>query len=107
VNLGRGGRGATAPSIISEIEKVQGGEQAPRNGSLTLPKDVVVKPLGHKGFFNTTLKVLVPILARRSNGFLGGHADFGRSFPRLKQDFLKGVLVIEVSATSFRLEVVE
>jgi hypothetical protein len=29
---------ATAPSIIKEIEKVQGGEQAPRNGSLALPK---------------------------------------------------------------------
>jgi hypothetical protein len=47
----RGG-GATAPSVIREIEKVQGGEQAPRDGSLALPKDMVVKPFGPKGLLN-------------------------------------------------------
>jgi hypothetical protein len=40
------GREATAPSFIREIKKVQGWEQAPKNGALALPKDVVVEPLG-------------------------------------------------------------
>jgi hypothetical protein len=66
-----------------------------------------MKPLSLKGFFDTTLNVLVPILARRSNGFPGGHADLGRSLPCLKQDFFEGVLVVEVSTTSFRPNVVE
>ncbi len=46
------GRGATAPSVIREIEKVQGGEQAPRDGSLALPKDMIVEPFGPKGLLN-------------------------------------------------------
>ncbi len=65
-----GWRGATAPSIIREIKEVEGGEQVPQNGSLALPKDVEVKPLSLKGFFNSTLNVLVPILTRGSNGLL-------------------------------------
>ncbi len=59
------GREATAPSIIRKIEKVQGGEQAPRNGSLALPKDVAVKPFSFKGKLNAILTILSPILARR------------------------------------------
>jgi hypothetical protein len=46
------GKEATTPSIIKEIKKVQGGEQAPRNGSLALPKDLAVKPFGLKGLLN-------------------------------------------------------
>jgi len=46
------GREATAPSIIREIKKVQGREQAPRNGSLALSKDLAVKPFGLKGLLN-------------------------------------------------------
>ncbi len=80
----KGGRGATAPSIIREIKEIQGGEQVPQNGSFTLPKDVEVKPLSLKGFFNSILNVLVPILTRGSNGFPGGHADLNRSLPSLK-----------------------
>jgi len=57
------GREATAPSIIRKIEKVQGGEQAPRNGSLALPEDVAVKPFSPKGKLNAILIVLSPILA--------------------------------------------
>ncbi len=79
----------------------------PRDGSLALPKDVEVKPLSLKGSLNTTLNVLVLILARGSNGFPGGHADLNRSFPSLKQDSFQGVLVVEVLATSFRSEVVQ
>jgi hypothetical protein len=61
------GREATTPSIIRKIEKVQGGEQAPQNGSLALPKDTAVKPFSLKGKLNVILIVLSPILARRSN----------------------------------------
>jgi len=43
------GREARAPSIIRKIEKVQGGEQAPRNGSLALLKNAAVKPFNLKG----------------------------------------------------------
>jgi len=46
------GREATAPLVIREIKKVQGREQAPRNGSLALPKDPAVKPFGPKGLLN-------------------------------------------------------
>jgi hypothetical protein len=103
----KGGRGVTAPSIIREIKEVQGGEQVPRDGSLALPKDVEVKPLSLKGSLNTTLNVLVLILAKGSNGFLGGHADLNRSFPSLKYDSFQGILVVEVPAASFRPEVVQ
>jgi len=53
------GREATAPSIIRKIEKVQGGEQAPRNGSLALPKDAAVKPFSLEGKLNAILIVLI------------------------------------------------
>jgi hypothetical protein len=78
------GREATAPSIIREIEEIQGGEQVPRNGRLALPKDVAVKPFSLKGFFNTTLNVLISTLARRSNGLPGGHADLSSSLSGLE-----------------------
>jgi hypothetical protein len=77
-------REETAPLVIREIEKIQGGEQAPQNGSLTLPKDVVVKPFSLKGLLNAILIVLIPILARRPDGPPGGHANLSRSFPRLE-----------------------
>jgi hypothetical protein len=69
------GREATTPLIIKKVEKVQGGEQAPQNGSLTLPKDVAVKPFSLKGLFNTKLSVLLSLMARGSIGLPGGHAD--------------------------------
>ncbi len=101
------GREATAPSIIREIKKVQGGEQAPRNGSLALPKDLAVKPFSLKGLLNAILIVLVPILVRGSNGPPGGHADLGHGLPKLKKNALEGVLAVEVFATSLRPEIVE
>jgi hypothetical protein len=100
-------REARAPSIIRKIEKVQGGEQTPRNGSLTLPKDVAVKPFSLKGKLNAILIVLSPILARRSNGLPGGHAHLRRSFPRLEQNPFEGVLAIEVPSASFGPEIIE
>ncbi len=45
-------REATAPLVIREIKKVQRREQAPRNGSLALSKDLAVKPFGLKGLLN-------------------------------------------------------
>jgi len=101
------GREATSPSIIRKIEKIQGGEQAPRNGSLTLPKDAAVKPFSLKGKLNAILIVLSLILARRSNGLLGGHAHLRRNFPRLEQNPLEGVLAIEVPSASFGPEIIE
>ncbi len=101
------GREATALSIIREIEKVQGGEQVPQNGGLTLPEDVAVKPFRPKGLLNSQLKFLPPILIRGSNGPPGGHADLGRGFPRLKKDSLEGVLAVEALAASLGPEVVE
>jgi hypothetical protein len=94
-------REATAPSIIRKIEKVHGGEHAPRNGSLALPKDAAMKPFSFKGKLNAILIVLSPILARRFNGLPGGHAHFHRSFPRLEQNPFEGVLVIKVRSASF------
>ncbi len=42
------------------------------------------------------MNVLIPTLARRSNGLPGGHANLSRSFPRLEQDPLEGVVAIEM-----------
>jgi hypothetical protein len=98
---------AIAPSFIKKIEKVQGGEQAPGNGSLALPKDVAAKPFSLKGLFNAKLNVLVSILTRGSNGLPGAHANLSRSFPRLEQDPLEGILAVEVPTASFGPEIVE
>jgi hypothetical protein len=101
------GREATAPSIIRKIEKVQGGEQAPQNGSLALPKDAAVKPFSLKGKLNAILIVLSPILARRSNGLPGGHAHLHRSFPGLEHNPFEGVLAIKVPLAPFGPEIIE
>ncbi len=101
------GREATAPSIIRKIEKVQGGEQVPRNGSLALPKDVAVKPFSLKGLLNANLSVLFSLVASGSNGLLGGHSDLGGGFLGLQQHPLEGVLVVKVSTAPFRPEIEE
>ncbi len=101
------GREATTPLVIREIKKVQRGEQASRNGSLALPKDVAVKPFSLKGLLNVILIILIPKLTRGHEGPPGGHANLGRSFPRLKENSLEGVLAVEVFATSLRPEIVE
>ncbi len=101
------GREVTAPLIIRKIEKVQGGEQVPRNGSLALPKDAAVKPFSLKGKLNAILIVLSPILARRSNGLPGGHAHLRRSFPRLEQNSFEGVLAIKMPLASFGPEIIQ
>ncbi len=101
------GREATAPSIIRKIEKVQGGEQVPRNGSLALPKYAAVKPFSLKGKLNVIMIVLSPILAKRSNGLPSGHAHLRRSFPRLEQNPFEGVLAIKVPSASFGPETIE
>ncbi len=95
------GRGATAPSIIREIEEVQGREQVPRDGGLALSKDVTVKPLGPKGLLNIKLLILTPILSRGPNGLPGGHAHLGSGLLGLEEDSLQGVLTVEVLATPF------
>jgi hypothetical protein len=100
-------REVIAPSVIREIKKIQGGEQAPRNGNLALPKDVAMKPFSLKGMLNAILFILIPSLTRGPDGLLGGHADLGRSLPRLKENSLEGVLAVEVFATSFGPEVIE
>jgi len=100
-------REATAPSMIRKIEKVQGGEQAPRNGSLALPKDAAMKPFSLKGKLNAIMIVLSPILARLSNGLPSGHAHLCRRFPRLEQNPFKGVLAVKVPSASFRPEIIE
>jgi len=101
------GREATALSFIREIKKVQGGEQVPRDGSLAFPKDVAMKPFSLKGLLNAILLILIPSLTRGPDGPPGGHADLGRSLPRLKENSLEGVLAVEVFATSLEPEVVE
>jgi hypothetical protein len=72
-------RGATTPSIIRKIKKVHQGEQVPRDGRLTLIKDVVMKPLGLKGLFNSIMSVLLLNVVIASKGFLGGHANLNCS----------------------------
>jgi hypothetical protein len=99
--------GGNSPIIISKVEKVQGGEQVPQNGNLTLPKDVAVKPFSLKGLLNPILIVLSLILARGSNGFPDGHAHLRCSLPRLEENPFERVLAIEVPSASFRPEVIE
>jgi hypothetical protein len=89
------------------MEKVQGGEQAPRNSSLALPKDVAVKPFSPKDLLNTILIILISIPANGSDGLPGGHANLSRSLLSLKKNLLEGVLVIEVFAASFGPEEIE
>jgi hypothetical protein len=100
-------REATAPSVIREIKKVQRGEEAPRNGSLALPKDVAVKPFSLKGLLNAILIILIPKLTGGPDGPPSGHVDLGRSFPQLKESLLEGVLAVKVFATSLGPEIVE
>jgi len=66
-----------------------------------------VKPFSLKGLLNAILIILIPNLTIGPDGPPGAHADLGRSFPRLKENSLEGVLAVEVFATSFELEVVE
>ncbi len=94
-------RGATAPSVIREIEEVQGREQVPRDGGLTLSKDVTMEPLGPKGPLNIKLLILIPILSRGPNGLPGGHANLDSGFPGLEEDSLQGVLTVEVLTAPF------
>jgi hypothetical protein len=63
-----------------------------------------MKPFSLKGLLNA---ILIPKLTRGPDGPPGGHADLGRSFPRLKENSLEGVLAVEVFATSLGLEIVE
>jgi hypothetical protein len=42
---------------LEKLRKYKGGSKAPRNGSLALPKEVVVKPFSLKGFLNANLSV--------------------------------------------------
>jgi hypothetical protein len=106
VNPLRGGRQHPHQSL-EKLRKYKGGEHAPRNGSLALPKDAAVKPFSLKGKLNAILIVLSPILAQRSNGFPGGHAHLRRSFPRLEQNPFEGVLAIKVPSASFGPEIIE
>ncbi len=106
VNPLQGGRQQPLQSL-EKLRKYKGGEHAPRNGSLALPKDVAVKPFSLKGLLNAILIILIPKLTRGLEGPLGGHADLGRSFPRLKENTLEGVLVVEVFATFLGPEIVK
>jgi hypothetical protein len=106
VNPGEG-RGASAPSIIRKKGEIQRGEQVPSDGSLALPKDVVMEPLGLEGLLNTNLDIQVFTPTRGPNGFPGGHADFNRGHPSLEQDSFQRVLVVKVPAPPLRPEVVQ
>jgi hypothetical protein len=44
-----GGREATAPSIIKEVQIIQRGEEMPPDGGIVLPENVHVKPFLSKG----------------------------------------------------------
>ncbi len=68
---------------------------------------MAVKPFSLKGLLNAILIILIPKLTRGPEGLPGGHADLGRSFPRLKENTLEGVLAVEVFATSLGPEIVE
>ncbi len=66
-----------------------------------------MKPFSLEGLLNAILIILIPNLTRGPDGPPGGHADLGRSFPRLKENSPEGVLAVEVFATSLGPEVVE
>jgi hypothetical protein len=48
------------------------------DGSLALPEDVVMEPLGLEGLLNINLNIQVFTPTRGPNAFPGGHADWTR-----------------------------
>jgi hypothetical protein len=66
---------------------------------------VAVKPFSLKGLLNANLSVLFSPMARGSNGLPGGHSDLGGGLPGLQQHSLERVLVVEVLAAPFKLEI--
>ncbi|CAK9237071.1 unnamed protein product [Sphagnum troendelagicum] len=67
---------------------------------------MAVKPLSPKGLFNANLMLMLPTLTMRSDGPPSGHANLGSGLLRLEENSLKGVMAVEMIATSLRLEVV-
>ncbi len=66
---------------------------------------MAVKPFSLKGLLNANLSVLFSPMARGSNGLPGGHSDLGGGLPGLQQHSLERVLVVEVLAAPFKLEI--
>jgi len=79
----------------------------PPDGGIIIPEDVHVQPLFSEVNFDVSLNVKVLSGPMRSNGFPRSHTDLNDGHPGLREDFLEGVLVLEVSPTSLRPEVVE
>ncbi len=94
------GEEESAPSNIRIIQEVHGGEVVPPNGGTVRPENVKVKPLFSKGELDANLSIRVFGRAVGSNGLPSGHTDLNRRHPGL-ENFLKGVMVIEVFFTSF------
>ncbi len=73
----------------------------PPDGGTVRPENVKLKPLFSKGELNASLNVRVFGRAVGSNGLPSGHTDLNRRHPGVEENFLKGVVVIEMFSTSF------
>ncbi len=79
----------------------------PPDGGIIRLENVQMKPLFPKSKLNAKLSIRVLGRTVRSNSLPCGHTDLHRRHPGVKEDFVKGVLIIEVFSTSFRPEMVE
>jgi hypothetical protein len=79
----------------------------PPDGGVIRPENVQMKPLFPKNKLNAKLSIQVFGQTVRSNSLPGGHTDLHCCHPGVKEDFVKGVLIIKVFSTSFRPEMVE
>jgi hypothetical protein len=102
-----GGRGATAPSIIREIQEEQRREETPPDGGVVTPKDVHVQPFSSKSKLNSSLNVRIFVKAGGSNGFPSGHADFDNGHPCLLEHPFERVAIAEVPSAPLGLEIVQ
>jgi hypothetical protein len=74
----------------------------PPDGGIVSPKNVHVEPLFSEINLDASLNGRVLGGLMRSNGLPRGHTDLNGGHPGLRENFLEGVLVPEVSPTSLR-----
>ncbi len=79
----------------------------PPDGGIIRPQNDHMQPFFSKRKLNAKLSVWALGLTVRSNGLPGGHTDLNRRHPSVKEDFVKGVLIIKMFPASFRPQIVE
>jgi hypothetical protein len=100
------GREAIALSVIRKIREVQRREEAPPKGGAITPKDVHMKPFRSKSELNPSLHSRVIDRPRGPDRLPSGHADFDGGHLGLREDFVDGVVIVEVLTASLGPKVV-